>query len=640
MRALMILSFLLLWTAGWGLQFETGSGLDVTRIERENEAYYHTGEDDRHFYFTYEYAADHRWAVKYDFRTYYSNIDTLYFAPQSVWVYLPNPTVSGNLTVGLYEPAVVGPGELIIENAISPSNLIAGWNEVELAAASDTLFWLVVNYPTGLGNSQYVSGSNGDGTHSYFWDPYYGAEGSWRNMSANGFNNEFLFSLTGEFTFINIDLEIADLLLDGTFAPGEEIIPRAILHNNSAVNVDSITVIFKKEFPGDTRNDTLTIAGIEAGADIEIDLAEMGGVSYILSDSPGQYKFTVTLNCESDAQFTNNSLMIERNTFNFEQTRIFIENMVELEDTYTNGIWLRQSEMTDYQLLPINYFPNYQDVIYYNSLAEERFHYYQIYNLPATVISGNPLIGYNANAYPAQLLSHCEAISEKNSFVEISEIEALVDTLENVHVTVTLSTGLNQILPSLAANCEIFGMIYEEGLILNDQFNGKVFLDTLQFAIPDLVTLANSGTATKRTVFNQLYKFTPIGGDLADCRLLFWVQNTEDNMVWATAELSFADFGIVDNTEDEIEPVRNFYAYPNPFNLKSSLQIQVPETLSRGVVQMNIYNIRGQVIRRPAAGEQAWDGRDLGGREVVNGIYFMQISHSQGSDWLKIMVIK
>jgi Secretion system C-terminal sorting domain len=640
MKTLMILSLLLLWAAVWGLQFEAGSGIEVPHIERDTEAYYHNGDDDRHFYYIYELAADHIWAVQYDFRSYYSNIDTVNFAPQSAWVYLPNPTISGNLTVGLYQPEAMGPGELITENTIIPSNLVAGWNEIELAADADTLFWLVVNYPTGLGNSQYISGSNGDGSHSYFWDPYYGEEGSWRNMSANGFDNEFLFGMTGEFSIIDTDLEIADFHLEGIFAAGEEIFAQAILHNNSAVSVDSITVIFDKQFPGDVHLDTLAIAEIGAGEDI--DLTELIDISYILSNNPGQYQFSVTLYCEEDAQDTNNSIVIDRNTFNFEQGSIFIENMVELEDSYTDGIWLAQSEFTDYPLLPINYFPNYQDEMYYTSRAEERFHFYEIFNLPATVVAGDPLIGYNAASYPTQLLAQCEAIYSQHSFVEITEIEALVDTLENVYVSLLLDRGSNSIMPSLATSCEVYGMIYEEGLPLNEQFNGKVFIDTLQFANASLETLANVDKDTLQTVFNQLYKFSPISGNRDNCHLLFWVQNTEDNMIWTTAELPFTEFGIVivDNTEDEIEPARKFYAYPNPFNMQGNIQLELPESLERSSIQINIYNIRGQIVQRLTEGETAWDGKDIQENEAVNGIYFMQINHARRSDWLKIMVLK
>ena len=639
MRTLMILSLLLLWTVVWGLQFEAGSGIDVNRINRETEAYYHTGEDDRHFYYTYESAEDHLWAVQYDFRTYYSNMDTVYFDPQSAWVYLPNPTISGNLTVSLYHPEAMGPGELISENSIPPSNLTVGWNEIELAAEADTLFWLVVNYPTGLGNSQYVSGSNGDGSHSYFWDPFYGEEGSWRNMSANGFDNEFLFGMSGEFILTEIDLEIADFHLEGTFAAGEEILPRAVLHNNSTVSVDSISVVIDKLFPGDVRSDTLTISEIEAGADI--DLSEILDISYILSDTPGQYKFITTLYCDADAQYTNNFIEINRNTFSFDQPSIFIENMVELGDSYSDSIWLKQSEFTDYQLLPINYFPNYQDEIYYTSRAEERFHFYEIYNLPATVISGAPLIGYNEASYPTQLLAECEEISSQHSFVEITEIEALEDTLtNNIYVSILLNRGSNQIMPSLAVSCEVYGMIYEEGLTLNEQFSGKVFIDTLQFVTPGLDVLANAEHDTMQTTFNQLYKFSPVSDDLDNCHLLFWVQSTEDNMIWTTAELPFTEFGIVDNDEDEITPVREFYAYPNPFNSQGNIHLYLPENLSRSRVQINIYNIKGQIVQRLAAGETAWDGKDIQKNEAVNGIYFMQINHAQRSDWLKIMVLK
>ncbi len=640
MRTLVILSLLLMTISAWGLNYEPGSGLNVNQSERENEARYHSGDDDRHFFYSYPEASDHRWAVKFDFRTYYNGIDSLNFAPESAMIYLPNLTTSGQLTAGLYHSETLGPGELIVANSLPASQLVSGWNEIELSTIADTLFWLVIDYPTGLGNQQYISASNGDGSHSYFWDPYYGADGSWMSMSANGFNNEFLFTLTGEFFFSDLDLEIADFNLEGEFAPGEEVSVSAVLRNNYISSVDSITVIFMKEYPGNTENDTLYISEIGAGE--ELQLPETGEINYILGMLPGQYEFTVTLSRSGDTVEENNSRIINRNTFSFERTEILIENMVELEDSYSNGIWTTQAGITEYQLLPINYFPSYQDAIYYNALAEERFHYYELYNLPATVIAGDPLIGYQAGSYETQLLARCEEAVSGNSFVEIADVEGLVDTLENVHVSVTLSRGSNQILSSFAPNCYLYGLIYEEGLALNDQYNGKVFLDTLEFVVPELSGLANAETVTKQTVFNQLYKFTPISEDLDNCHLLFWVQNINDNVIWATGQLAFSDFGIVivDNDQDEISELNRIHAYPNPYNLVGSMQIKLPVEMRNIDVTINIYNIKGQLVRRLSEGELTWNGLDSRQRESGNGIYFLQLDQAQRSDWIKIMVLK
>ncbi|MDP8221361.1 MAG: T9SS type A sorting domain-containing protein [Candidatus Stygibacter frigidus] len=639
MRILFILSLILFTSMVWGFQFEAGSGIDVSRIERENEAAYHTSEDDRHFYYTYPEADNHQWAVEFDFKSYFSNVDSLTFTPSSAWIYLPNFTVSGNMTAGLYQAGSNGPGVEITSGTLNNSSLIAGWNEIDLsAAAADTLIWLVVNYPTGLGNQQYISASNGDGSHSYYWDPYYGEEGSWMSMSASGFANEFLFTLSGEFHFMNIDIEVSDFYLEGTFAAGEEIFPRATIHNNSSVSVDSLSVVIKKEFPGDTHIDTLYVYDIAAGNDIE--LSDIDDISYILSSYPGQYKFSTTLYCNGDLPFSNNSIVINKNTFNFSQPSIMLENMVELDDTYTYSIWTTQNGITDYQLLPINYFPNYQDINYYNTLAEERFHYYELYNLPATVICGDPLIGFDTFNYEDHLLEKFAEIDSLHSFVMINDITALVDTLEEVYVTVLLDPGENLVMTSLASSCEIYGMIYEEGLPLDEQLEGKVFLDTLKFAAAGLSGLANGVPVEKQTRFNKIYKFTPISGDLDNCRLLFWVQNTTDNTIWATGEISFSDFGEVGTSDDEISPAPAFVAYPNPYNLKGNMQIKLPEKVSRSSIQINIYNIKGQIVRNLSAGELNWDGYDNQQHLACNGIYFMQINHSSSKDWLKVMVVK
>jgi hypothetical protein len=370
-----------------------------------------------------------------------------------------------------------------------------------------------------------------------------------------------------------------------------------------------------------------------------LELPQQGEISYVLSEQPGQYKFTVTLYCEDDEIFANNSIIIEMNTYNIDNQQILIENMVELDDNYTNGIWSAQAAVSGYELLPVNYFPSYQDEIYYNNLAEERYHYYELYNLPATVVAGEPHIGYLESAYQTELAEMLAQYTASSSFVQIYSIEALVDTLEDVHVTVTLDRGANQILPGFSASCHLFGMIYESDLPLNSTTLGNVFIDTLQFASPSLSGLANSPVKEMHTVFSKIYDYTPLEDSL-NCHLLFWVQNIDDNKIWAVGELPFTDFGIVAAAEDEIAPLPRVYAYPNPYNCEGNMQIIMPEQWQRTSTEISIYNIRGQLVKRLSSGITRWNGLDENEALVGTGIYFIQINGQRATEWLKVMVIK
>ena len=74
---------------------------------------------------------------------------------------------------------------------------------------------------------------------------------------------------------------------------------------------------------------------------------------------------------------------------------------------------------------------------------------------------------------------------------------------------------------------------------------------------------------------------------------------------------------------------------PNPFNPATSLAYEVPRA---GKVTLAIYDVRGRLVRRLAAGFLApgvnrftWDGRDDRGRSAPSGVYLARLS--DGLQW-------
>lgn len=70
--------------------------------------------------------------------------------------------------------------------------------------------------------------------------------------------------------------------------------------------------------------------------------------------------------------------------------------------------------------------------------------------------------------------------------------------------------------------------------------------------------------------------------------------------------------------------------YPNPFNPSTSIHFTLKDD---GIVSLNIYNVRGQLIRQLVnvqmrAGEHVveWDGRDQNGNRVPTGTYLYSIN--------------
>jgi flagellar hook assembly protein FlgD len=85
-------------------------------------------------------------------------------------------------------------------------------------------------------------------------------------------------------------------------------------------------------------------------------------------------------------------------------------------------------------------------------------------------------------------------------------------------------------------------------------------------------------------------------------------------------------------------------AYPNPFNPSTNLHYVVKDG---GVVTMDIYNVRGQLIKsfnanHAKAGDYrfVWDGKDMNGREVSSGVYFYRMNSGKYSASKKMIMMK
>ncbi len=105
--------------------------------------------------------------------------------------------------------------------------------------------------------------------------------------------------------------------------------------------------------------------------------------------------------------------------------------------------------------------------------------------------------------------------------------------------------------------------------------------------------------------------------------------------------------------------------YPNPFNPATRIPFELSEDLfvdgKTAVVSLRIYNILQQFVAAPTAlnhssgdgtplinleylqpgrYEAYWDGRDLSGRQVASGIYFVQLTVNGKIAVMKMWVAK
>ena len=113
--------------------------------------------------------------------------------------------------------------------------------------------------------------------------------------------------------------------------------------------------------------------------------------------------------------------------------------------------------------------------------------------------------------------------------------------------------------------------------------------------------------------------------------LSVWKVGNADLLTLAPYELAFAA-GLSGSPDGEYVPQRTAIAsiHPNPFNPMTTIDY---ELASAGTVKLEVFNVRGQLVRNLVDGvampagrhTETWDGRDNGGKSVSSGIYMVRL---------------
>ncbi|MEA2096301.1 MAG: T9SS type A sorting domain-containing protein [Candidatus Cloacimonadota bacterium] len=84
--------------------------------------------------------------------------------------------------------------------------------------------------------------------------------------------------------------------------------------------------------------------------------------------------------------------------------------------------------------------------------------------------------------------------------------------------------------------------------------------------------------------------------------------------------------------------------YPNPFNPTTTISYSLP---LEGEVSLNIYNVKGQLVRQLIDGSQpeghyevVWNGKDSNEKSVSSGIYFYKLSTKDDTIMKKMLMLK
>jgi len=122
---------------------------------------------------------------------------------------------------------------------------------------------------------------------------------------------------------------------------------------------------------------------------------------------------------------------------------------------------------------------------------------------------------------------------------------------------------------------------------------------------------------------------------------------SDDAFVFYVDDISIhSDGGFVDNDDNTAPALRNELAanYPNPFNPSTTIRYS---TAANGPVTLDIYNIKGQLVKRlvdedKAAGQHTvvFDGTDNNGRPVSSGVYYYRMRAGKFSSTRKMILLK
>jgi flagellar hook assembly protein FlgD len=123
------------------------------------------------------------------------------------------------------------------------------------------------------------------------------------------------------------------------------------------------------------------------------------------------------------------------------------------------------------------------------------------------------------------------------------------------------------------------------------------------------------------------------------CNITFTDQEDTNKKFTSTSDsLGNYSIQIITGINDHFNSITKEYEvtqnYPNPFSEKTAISYKLPRS---GKVNIIVYNILGQEVKRIQSGEQSadvhyvlWEGKDNNGKNVSAGVYFYRISTN---DW-------
>ncbi len=174
-------------------------------------------------------------------------------------------------------------------------------------------------------------------------------------------------------------------------------------------------------------------------------------------------------------------------------------------------------------------------------------------------------------------------------------------------------------------------------------------LSTLNQAIPGAIISAGGYSTTTNSVGVYSLQLPEGVYDITATATDYLSQIAESIYVW-DGQTTTLDFTLQSDSAlgDETEPVTSTQLlgnYPNPFNPETTISFTLGQ---KGIVQLDIYNQKGQKVRsladncilEPGPHQIIWDGRDDNGKTLPSGIYLYNMICGKDSTSGKMLMMK
>jgi hypothetical protein len=215
-------------------------------------------------------------------------------------------------------------------------------------------------------------------------------------------------------------------------------------------------------------------------------------------------------------------------------------------------------------------------------------------------------------------------------FVNNGNLVSYADSVFTLHPNVTSTHLIN------CMNRGRDGYMYmgcRDGEVwMYDGNNYQQFLTIPGDDVVQQIVFGDSGEIWFRTeksvlVWHELTGFQSLNYTSSSSLLNSIVKMPGDKLLISTKTGYFIyKFYLPTSVEDEyvvqVPPAANLYAYPNP----SSGEVVIEATSGKDISQVQVYNMRGQLVRRcemPAKERILWDGKDGSGVNVASGVYLI-----------------